>query len=368
MAEDISKIEVADRVLQQRDREIKVKTIWSTVKIIILSLILLAAGGAVFQGYHWFTSKFDAQAAQNALLLEENRKYQKITTDLNGKIVELTNQVRAGTSVVTSGSSEWKDELAKLKKENAEVLALIKKNGEDIKNVGTIAAKANENLSLELRKISDHTYKAGTGDPNEQYFKKIMMKEKNAKGEVIEIPIGWSIFYPNKPAEEQWKTGVYPIEFKTKVIQSEQEDGQWNTYAEMWAENNKDKESIGKQLPLDVEMAEFKQLLIKDKKFFAWNPRVNLNADVGFGTGGEYVGAGISFSFMGYGRTKVDQTWQFIDLGVSTSGDKTWFRFSPVKYNLGEHVPFIKNTFVSPFVGMDIEGEFMGGVGISIPF
>lgn len=342
--------------------------IWDIIKLIVIIVLFagLAAGGV--QAYNWIQNKFEADADKLEALMEEQRRYQKIQAERDGKIVDLINQVRAKTEVVTTGSDAWKDELDKLRKENSEMLELIKKNNEKIQNVGEVSAQANENASLALNKASDNEYKPDTGDPNEQYFKKITMKEKNDKGEEVEVAVGWAIFYPNRPSGERWKTGIYPIEFKSKIIQAEQKDGQWNTYADLWLENNKDNESEGKKLPLDVQIAEFKQVLKKNKEFFVWNPRINLNADVGFGTGGEAIGAGLSVSFMGYGKTKRDQTWQFIDLGVSTNGEDTWFRFSPFKYNLGEHIPLVENTFIAPFAGVDTEGNFLGGVGISIPF
>ena len=336
------------------------KTYYELLKAIIFIFVLAFIVFAGFQAYGWINMKMAKQ--EEALKAELEAQRQRLDLQLN--------EVRAHTSIVASKSDDWKAAIEKLREENAAMLQLIKKNNEKITNVGEINIKMNENLSLDLKKLSDHSYKAGTGDINEQYFTKIYAKEKDKDGKVVEIPIAWSIYYPNKPSAEQWKTGVYPVEYKTKIIQTEQQDGQWNTYVEAWAENNKDKESIGKELPVKIEMAEFLQLKKQTKEFFWWSPHVNLNLDAALGSNLDTnVGGGISLSTSGYGRTVNDLTWRFIDFGLSTNGDNYWAKFTPFAYNIGEHIPLVSNTFLGPFVGYEFTDRvWVGGLGISIPF
>jgi len=341
----------------------KLSTYFEIIKAVIFFALI---GFLVFGGitvYSWIKTQFTLQEQKLKLELEAQRKYFEL------KI----NEVRANTTIVNENSKLWKEELAKLKKQNQELMSLIKKNDEKITNIGKITTETNENLSLELHKLSDHVYKAGTGDKNEQYFKKIYMTEKTKDGKKVRIPIAWVIFYPNRPPNKQWKTGVYPLEFKTKIVQTEQDDGQWNTYVETWAENNKDKESKGIKLPLRITLADFKQIRNKDKEFYWWAPHFSLNLDLGSANldnedSDTFVYGGLSFSLSGYGRTKNDLTWRFIDFGISTNGDDAYLKFTPFTYNIGEPLPFINNTFVGPFVGISNHSDYVYGIGISVPF
>jgi hypothetical protein len=336
------------------------KTYYELIKAIIFVLVVAFIGFAGLQAYGWINMKMSNQ--ETVLKAELEAQRQRLDLQLN--------EVRVKTNVVNKKSDNWETIIAELRKENVAMTELIKQNQETIKNVGTINTKMNENLSLELRKLSDHTYKVGTDDPNEQYFKKIYAKEKDAEGNVVEIPIAWAIYYPNKPLDKQWKTGVYPIEYKTKIIQTEQQDGQWNTYVEAWAENNKDKASLGKELPLKIEVADFTQVKKETTEFYWWSPHLNLNLDITFGSDFDAnAGGGLSISTSGYGRTKNDLIWRFIDFGISTNGDEFWGKFSPFAYNIGEHIPLISNTFLGPFVGYEFnDGAFIGGLSVSVPF
>ena len=342
------------------EKGISFKTYFEVIKAVIFIVVALLIAYSAFQGFTWLNNKVDTQKQEYAMQLEAQR--QKFELEIN--------QVRAQTSVVINNSSEWKNELAKLKKENADMVALIKQNGEKITNIGEVNTKYNEQLSADLKKATEHAYMAGTGDVNEQYFTKIFAKEKDAAGNVVQLPVGWSTFYPNKPESEQWKTGAYAIEYKTKVVQAEQKDGQINTYLESWAENNKDKDSVGVKLPLDIQLAEFTQVKIEDKEFQWWSPHINLNIDTGFSTALESkVGAGLSFSLSGYGKTVNDLTWKFLDFGLSTNGKDYFGKFAPFGYNIGDRIPLISNTFLSPFIGYEFKnGSTIGGLSISVPF
>lgn len=342
------------------EKGISVKTYYEIIKGVIFSVVGLLIVYGALQGFLWINNKMDYQ--QQVYTMEMAAQRERLTLELN--------QIRAQTNVVSSNSDEWKSILEQLKKENIAMMELIKKNGEKITNVGNINTKYNEQLSADLKKATDHSYAVDTGDPNEQYFTKIYAKEKNAFGETIQIPVGWATFYPNKPSGEQWKTGAYAIEYKTKVVQAEQKDGQTNTYLESWAENNKDKDSVGIKLPLDIQLAEFVQVKIEDKEFQWWAPHISINIDTGFSTALESkVGAGLSFSLSGYGRTSNDLDFRFIDFGISKTDKDLYFKFEPINYNIGSKIPIISNTFIGPYIGYSLDNKnYTYGIGISVPF
>lgn len=326
------------------------------LKALLFGLVLAALAVAIYSGIEYFKNyqafgSGSVQAIQDKID-EQNRKFLVLTESL----------VRTHTEVVSS----LKSEQASL---NQQMLKLIKVNREEIRNIGTVQATMNENLSRRLRVESDHQYKAGTGDYNEQYFKKIMASEKNDKGEVVEIPVAWAIYFPNREQDKRWKTGVYPLEYNAKVVQAEQVTGQWNTYVEAWAENNKDPESRGEKLPLKITQAEFKQVKEVTERMFWWNPKI----DFGIGwssTNSSTVNFGMGFSAMGYGRTENDLKWRFLRLAFMTDSefDSYYGSFSPAGYNLGEFLPIISNLWLWPEVTYSDEGKMGGGVSLSFMF
>jgi hypothetical protein len=332
-------------------------TIYNTVKLIVLGLVLIGLVVGGLKAYAWIDMKFTHQEEKHAAELEAARQYKEYSENL----------VRAHTEI-----GSLKNEIKALKdgesRARTEMLKDIEERDETIKNMGETVAKLNENIR-DLRVKSDHEYKRDTGDYNEQYFKKIMYRAKDEDGNVLEVPVGWAMFFPNREPEKQWKTGVYPLEYHTRTIQSEQQDGQWNTYSEVWFENNKDKASRGIEVPIKIASSEFKQERVEGERMYWWAPKLNLNADIYGSTDLEAGGAaGLSLSLMGYGRTENDLSWQFVDFGVSTSGDDTYFKFTPIKYNIGRNLPLIDNSFIGPFIGFSTGGDTVFGFSISIPF
>ena len=337
----------------------KIKTYYDIAKAVMFGLIILAMVGAGLKGYAWINMKFEHQEAQHRIELEQARQYKQYNDNL----------VRAHTEVVKS----LKDEIKELDSRWDEAKKDIKEKNEEIMNIGKTVAKLNENIR-DLRVKSDHTYKSGTGDYNEQYFKKIMYRHKDEDGNITEVPVAWSIYFPNREPDKQWKTGVYPLEYHSKVVQSEQEDGQINTRTEVYFENNKDKASRGIEVPIKITSSEFKQLRKEDKEFFWWAPHINFTVDFGIsgfdvnGGDGMPIVPGVSVSLSGYGRTKSDLDWKFAEFGIASTGNDTYLRFSPFSWNIGQVVPLVSNTHIGPFVGFSTEGETVFGIGISIPF
>jgi hypothetical protein len=328
-----------------------IKTYFEVLKAVIFGAVLIFFICAGYYGIQYVKSYMNFN--NNLIKDAQNREFKQY----------LDSQARAHTEIVNSLKSEIKE----LGKTNKAIVDDIKRNGEKIKNIGTVQTKMNENLSRKLKEISDHEYKAGTGDYNEQYFKKIMAKTKNEEGKEIEIPVGWAMFFPNREPEKQWKTGIYPLKYYLKIIQAEQKTGQLNTYAEAWVETNKPKKYRGIQFPLKIKEMEFKQLKRMEKEFYWWAPHLSLNLDYYLSTSlDNNVAGGISFSVMGHGKTKSDLDWKFAELGISSNGDDTYFKFMPFSYNIGKVVPLISNTFLSPFIGYG--DEVVYGFGLSVIF
>ena len=91
-------------------------------------------------------------------------------------------------------------------------------------------------------------------------------------------------------------------------------------------------------------------------QFFFWAPHLNGGLNAGVESGGFYVRPSISFSVAGYGKTKNDLKWKFIQPGIAFDSDFRFFDLNimPFSYRLFDSV--ITNTYVGPGVGWSERG------------
>lgn len=235
--------------------------------------------------------------------------------------------------------------------------------GERIDELGKIKAELVQTVEL-LKRNSDKTYTAKEGKEKLSYDFKII-RAKDANGD--EFPVAWVMYYPNQTEDKRWKTGTYPLEFYTKVIETENKDGSFNRYAEVTLENNQMKETKGKEFSVkvkDVKWEKFEQ----SAKSFSWlNPRLGLS---GIFTA-DIFAPSLDISLSSYGKTDVDMDWRFFifSLGVASidGGSEFAGAFSPVQWNFGRAVPLIENAFIGPAVAF-VNQETSYGVSVSVPF
>lgn len=323
------------------------------------AVVIFLVAGLIFvgwQGYTWINNKMEVQQAQTEAALESARRYKEYQPNL----------ARADTEIV----NDLKEEINKLRDDWKEALEDIEEKNEEITNMGSTIARLEENIR-KLGIESSHTYRAGTGDLNEQYFIDIMYPVKNKKGEVVkEIPYAWAIFYPNKPAGEKWKYGIYPLDYYSQIVQTEQQDGQYNTYTKVWFENNDRSMSKGYEVPIDIVESKYKQEEKTEEEMFWWAPHISLGLDGMFSSSFDgAVGGSLNISTSGYGKTKNDLTWKFFEFGVGMNNqDELYGKFSPFSYNIGRNLPLVENTFVGPYVGITDESDYVLGLGLTIPF
>jgi hypothetical protein len=327
--------------------------IWSLTK----SIALLAAVGFV-----WYHGKAIADNFATSLKPAPPPTIERI--DENA--IKL-----AAISASKEAVKELKEEF---EKERSKILAAYeeqrKKTNETMTALGKVEAELKQTRDLIDRK-SDHVYvPEPTGDPekdakrklNEQYFKEITIKD--AQGQ--DVPLAWSIFYPNKPEGEKWKTGTFKLGFETRIVESENKDGTSNFYAETLM---KSKDKIV-NLPLkDVKYAKVPQ---RDKSFFLWNPRLGFGGNL---TNND-VSAELNVSTSSYGRTTRDMDWRFFTFGLGASkfseyGSEKWkgiASFEPFSWNTGNIIPVVQNAFVGPVITYDTESDVSYGLKLSIPF
>lgn len=239
-----------------------------------------------------------------------------------------------------------------------------KKTGEILEELGRVKGELSQTVDLVNRK-SDHTYTSKTKPENTQDFKKIYSKDADGNP----FPLAWSIYYPFQTEDKKWKTGTYPLEFTTNIVESENPDGTFNRYAELYVMNNQMKETKDKIFKLKLIDIKWQKYEIKEKSFFWWNPRLGL---AGLITNRD-VSAQLNLSLSSYGKTTGDMDWRFFTFGAGGTKDSNndWkgiFSFEPFSWNLGKPLPLVDNIFVGPAFTIDTKTEYGYGLQISVPF
>ena len=319
--------------------------LYAKLKDIILIVCIVAAVFAFIK------LKSDLQSANTAL-----SEYKQNITAME---IEL-GKIRASTAIVTANSEKWKSELSELKTNNAAIYAAIKKADEKISTMGHIIAsipdsQQNDQSSTSVTTNTDSSIKPPGDVPEDQiasYNKEVVIKGKSKEDVTkdVDFSLAWVKFYPKT---KLWDVGTYGLNYNIDIIRSQTESGETTSYVNAWMFNSK-----GDKMALDVN-ANFTELKLTDEKFFLWSPNVNI-------TGDSHLGLGFSISTMGYGKTKRDMDWRFLQVGVGYSDDDHYVKFIPVDWNIGQVAPFINNSYIGPSI--DYGGSFKYGLTLSISF
>ncbi len=254
------------------------------------------------------------------------------------------------------------------------VMAENKKKSAQLEEVGVVVAKLDRTVTKLREEASVSKVAPKTGNAEEDARRDKLtyeMKEiysKDAKGN--DFPIAWAMYFPNQDPDKKWKTGTYPLEYYTTVIESENKDGSFSRAAETHIENNATKESKGKEYPIKITDFKWEKFERKEKSFSWWNPRLGL----GLTATNNDIAPKLDISVASYGKTNVDMDWRFLTFGIGAvqsgpnSSWKTIGSFEPFSWNIGKALPLIENMFIAPEITYDSDAELSIGAGISIPF
>jgi len=257
-----------------------------------------------------------------------------------------------------------KVEIAKLrvdlKAQNSKILQVIKDRNEKIDEIGVIKAKLNQ--TVKLNQSSSHVYL--NGKITDHHFIKIYKKASDG----TEFPIAWAMFHPNQSDPNKlWKTGTYPLEFSTNIIETEDKSGKYNRYVELNIENNQMRETKGILYPVKLTEVKWAKNPLHTKSFSFLNPRLGLG---GIFTS-DFFAPSLDLSISSYGKTNVDMEWRFLIFGIGAASDdnddNVVFSFTPTQWNFGKAFPLIDNAFVGPTVGWQGKDTSIG-LTFSIPF
>jgi len=266
-----------------------------------------------------------------------------------------------------------KAELQSFAKEVGVNLSEIKKDlkslGADIKAVGETIASIEG--SIHNNQPSDGTVPHDPGEQPTQcslcdtyeYTKAIQYKDLS----LGKMPYGQAQFDASK--DKPWSLVYDNIDVKVKTIvgQQDTDNGLLVFYHTISTENKSRPELAGKEYKLKVVSSQYKQTTESTEEFYAWSPHLHLGITNGFmfGVGDNFYrfGADLGLTIMGYGRTKDDQEWRFIKLGIGlNTKENPYLTLEPVLYNIGKFLPLISDLWVS--AGALYDSHW--GIGLSI--
>lgn len=241
-----------------------------------------------------------------------------------------------------------------LKVSNEQLMEAVKKDKGKITEVAKIVGTMEEQV-----KDLHTTNTWGTPEKPEAIYDEVWLYREEGE---YSLPIG-RVFYTNDLVgeEEPWTVDLFPIDYNAVIVETEGDTHK--RYVELWAENNMIPESKGKKYPIAIKSVQWEIDPIKTKSF-SFNPRLSV-AGV-FGTEGIFPA--LSCSFFSYGKTKVDNTLRFLEIGVGGDDQNVYGMLSPISYNIGENIPLISNLFIGPVVTLNWDRKIGYGLSVAVPF
>lgn len=161
--------------------------------------------------------------------------------------------------------------------------------------------------------------------------------------------------------QNPWGINVYERDYSIINVLSQDEDGKLINNSKFSITTN------GKKY--DIQISDSKLIQeVPSEKMSWWNPRLALGISGGYNISnpGAFASPSINVQLMSYGKFKFDPTVSFIQIGVGydTFSKKTSFELTPVAYNVGKHIPLMRNLYIGPTFGANTDKSFMVGLGL----
>lgn len=228
-------------------------------------------------------------------------------------------------------------------------------------NISSTITRPNDNKPENVLECKDNKCEDKFG-----YLKNVQKLELNEDFSTIKVPLAGVEFDASK--EKPWNYNIYGRQYNVINVDAENEDGKRYIYSKVSVKIN------DKEYSLPINKNTYVQEY-QSASFHWWNPRAYLNVSGGINIGLSPVkselNAGVSFSFMDYGKTKTNPDWTFANVGVGygTSSEVN-LNVNPVNYNLGQHLsPAVRNTYVGPNINLGLASKNATiGLSVSVGF
>ena len=192
---------------------------------------------------------------------------------------------------------------------------------------------------------------------------------KNAQSLALTEPFGTTNVPVANITFQAWQKDPWTIDEKPRTytainILGTDENGKSYTYSKFAVTTD------GKTYDININDAKLVEELPESK--FRFSPRIYLG--LSFGT----LISQPQFAFVpnlelvlfNRGLTNTYPVWTFLGIGggYSFNANHLQFLISPVSYNVGQYIPFLKNLYVSSDLGINMHGEFsiLGGIKVGL--
>lgn len=210
----------------------------------------------------------------------------------------------------------------------------------------------------------DTTCKDGTNCDPFGYSKKEQDLDLSEDFGSTKVPFGKVGFsaWQDKP----WSIDIKPREYNVTNVVGTDENQKIYVY------NKFNVKVDGKNYEVPIKSAQMEQEY-PTAQWSWWNPRLFLGADGGVGVTptvhGEFTPS-INLGIMSYGQYKSQPDFSVLEVGVGwgTVAQRPQFLITPVSYNVGKHIPFMRNMYLGPSVHVGTDGEVsvMAGVRVGL--
>jgi hypothetical protein len=194
------------------------------------------------------------------------------------------------------------------------------------------------------------------------YFKQQEKKDIYEKFNNFLIPLadlGFSAW-----EKDPWEIKIYPRQYKLGTVIGKDENEKTYVYNRMTITVN-DKEY---EIPVKSETKQ----QYPEAKWSFWNPRLFLGVDGGVAVNpvqGEFAPS-LNLGIMSYGRYLSTPDFSVLQIGGGYGIVSQTFQFNitPFAYNVGQHIPFMKNFYLGPSVHVGTDGnvKIMAGVRVGL--
>jgi len=196
------------------------------------------------------------------------------------------------------------------------------------------------------------------------YMKNKQNLELNEDFSGTKVPIGVVSFSAWK--DKPWDYNINARQYNVVNVIGTDEDGRNYVYNKFTInDGNKN---------YDVKIATAQTVQEYPTAKLSFNPRLFMGVDGGISVSrlpvqGEFTPS-VGMGFLSYGKTKVQPDWSFAQVGVGfdVATSRPQVLVTPVAYNLGQNIPFVKNTYVAPSIGVETDGSVYVGVGARVGF
>ncbi len=155
----------------------------------------------------------------------------------------------------------------------------------------------------------------------------------------VDVPIGIVGF--SAPKEKPWSVSIYSRDYKLITTSTVREDGRVINY------NSLTLIVDGKEYTVPIVASTYQTL--PEYKFRWFSPQIYLGLDAGLITKGSgFFGPSLNLGLMNYGMYANQPDFSILQFGIAFDADSrvNYISITPAAYNIGKHIPFIRNTYV----------------------